>query len=188
MNYIVCSYGGSGSWMLVNYLKNYGNSYHIHQRNPPKELTYPDAKREKFSNDKISINELKNYKVIFIYKNPIKAIYSRFDSEFHLRNIESKELNPNAIFNVKRDLFGITEYYNNYTKPNGRNYDIYCVKYEDFFNKIEEFNKVLELKKVRDCLPIKKETSRKELYYSHLFSIYENLIEDQNKRNFIELH
>ena len=30
MNYYICSYGGSGSTVLFNYLSNFGNVYHIH--------------------------------------------------------------------------------------------------------------------------------------------------------------
>ena len=40
MNYYICSYGGSGSTVLFNYLSNFGNVYHIHDRYPPLNLSY----------------------------------------------------------------------------------------------------------------------------------------------------
>jgi hypothetical protein len=40
MNYYICSYGGTGSTVLLNYLANFGNVYHIHDRYPPKKLQY----------------------------------------------------------------------------------------------------------------------------------------------------
>jgi hypothetical protein len=188
MNYIVCSYGGSGSWMLVNYLKNFGNAYHVHQRYPPKKLTYPDHATEKFTNKEIEPIDLDHWKVIFIYKNPIKAIYSRFDSIYHLRNIESKELNFDKIFKSSTDIFGITEYYNNYMTELDRNYKIYCVKYENFFDKIDEFNNILGLVPNGLKMPIRQETYRHQKHYQHLLNIYQKLIEDQNNRSFIEIN
>ena len=38
--FYICSYGGSGSTMLANYLSNFGKVFHIHSRYPPKKLTY----------------------------------------------------------------------------------------------------------------------------------------------------
>jgi len=146
MNFIVCSYGGSGSWMLVRYLKNFGNAYHVHDRYPPKKLTYPNIKTERFSEKEIEIDKLSTFKVIFIYKNPINAIFSRFDSVTHLQNIQSKEMKYSNIFTKKEDLFGITEYYNTYMNKSERNYIIYCIKYETFFDNTTNFNNVIGIK------------------------------------------
>jgi len=99
MNYYICSYGGSGSTVLSNYLSNFGNVYHIHDRYPPKKLTYigqknttKDIYNEWFNDVEIPKEELKNYKIIFIYKHPIPVIFSRFAQAKgpnipHLRNI-----------------------------------------------------------------------------------------------------
>ena len=38
--FYVCSYGGSGSKILCNYLNNFGKSYHIHSKSPPQQLTH----------------------------------------------------------------------------------------------------------------------------------------------------
>jgi len=40
INYYICSYGGSGSTILFNYLSHFGNVYHIHDRYPPNNLQY----------------------------------------------------------------------------------------------------------------------------------------------------
>lgn len=44
MNYYICSYGGCGSTVLMNYLSNFGNVYHIHDRYPPSKLKYVGKK------------------------------------------------------------------------------------------------------------------------------------------------
>ena len=44
MNYYICSSGGCGSTILFNYLSNFGNVYHIHDRYPPNKLQYVGSK------------------------------------------------------------------------------------------------------------------------------------------------
>jgi len=189
MNYIVNSFGGSGSWMLVNYLKQFGNTYHIHQRNLPKRLTYPDPdpKKEKLSFQEIPLGELNNYKVIFIYRNPINAIYSRFDSKYHLLNIDSPTLDYESVYKTLGDVFRIGEFYKNQFTSEGRNYKVYCVRYEDIFIRINEFNKVLGISppKEKILIPVRNETLRVQREYAHLWKIYKELIEDMLKKEFI---
>jgi len=181
--YIVCSYGGSGSWMLVKYLKNFGKAYHVHDRYPPTKLTYPNIKTERFSQNEIPSELLSNFKVIFIYKNPVNAIFSRFNSIYHLHNIQSKEMEYKNIFQKNEDLFGIGEYYDNYMNKNDRNYQIICIKYETFFENIQKINKILDIPDIPTLYPIKKETNRKckPDEYKHLMNIYSNLIKDMNE-------
>ena len=38
--FYVCSYGGCGSYMVCDYLRNFGRVYHIHSRFPPNNLSY----------------------------------------------------------------------------------------------------------------------------------------------------
>jgi hypothetical protein len=85
MTYYVCSYGGSGSTILYKYLSNFGKVHHIHDRYPPQKLKYigkentnENVYSEWFNNVEIPEDKLKNYKVIFIYRDPIKVIFSRF--------------------------------------------------------------------------------------------------------------
>lgn len=154
--FFVCSYGGSGSKMLCNALSKYGDVKHVHSRNPPDKLEYvyqnwidgvplPNEETkskhlEWFSGVAVPIDEIKNYYIIYIYRNPSFSIPSRFINPDHLFNIQC---NPNVKFeNVLKtgnDLYKIKEFHYNYTKPNSnRNYKIYCVKYEDIFDKQDE--------------------------------------------------
>ena len=95
INYYICSYGGCGSTILFNYLRNYGNVYHIHDRYPPnklcyvgKENTHENIYNEWFNKEEINENDLCNYKVIFIYRNPIDVgLFNQLDQIFHIYNI-----------------------------------------------------------------------------------------------------
>ena len=80
------------------------------------------------------------------------------------------------------------EFFHNYKYKKNRNYDITLVKYEDFFEKIEEFNSVLELPNIKEYLPKKIET-KKDLNKEEvkkLYEVYENLIIEMNSMKFIE--
>ena len=87
--FYVCSFGGCGSTMLTQYLSNFGKTKHIHSRNPPSQLTYVGEEntsnpiyREWFNYTPVNQNELHKYKVIYIYRNPLNAIYSRFATKY----------------------------------------------------------------------------------------------------------
>ena len=70
----------------------------MHSRNPPEYLkrarTNPKAVenqyKEWFTKKRIPDEELKDYIVLYIYKNPVNAIFSRFDNPNHLRHVETK--------------------------------------------------------------------------------------------------
>ena len=214
-HYYICSYGGCGSKILTNYLSHFGNVYHIHSRNPPTKLQYigningvningvningingTASQYEWFDNTKeIKEEELHNYKVIYIYRNPIKAIYSRFLSSSHLRNIQCTNTTitiQNVIDNAK-DLYGIEEFFDNYTNNNNnkekRNYQIIGVKYEDFFEHISYFNTSLGLPDDERIYPKKIELVREIPLHCHylLEIIYGNLIRKMDKMEFITI-
>jgi len=193
--FYVCSYGGSGSYMLCNALKQYGKIEHIHSRNPPNNLTYIGNNNggntyfEWFNNITIPENELKNYYVIYIYRNPSFSIPSRFTDKFgyqsHKAHLEHIQVDSNIkledVLTTGEDLYKIREFYDNYVKPNEkRNYKIYCVKYEDIFNKQDELSNLLEIGK----LNIVNESTRKN-GNEKLDKIYADLISEMNKNNFI---
>ena len=190
--FYICSYGGSGSKLLQRALDNYGKTYHVHSRNPPNELTYVGNTHnggmycEFFNNIKIPDDKLYKYTVIYIYRNPIKAIYSRFQLNEHLFNIQSpnKNITIQDVINKKDDLYGIEEFYDNYTKPSNRNYKIHCIKYEDLYNYTEDIAKELKV----DSLNIEiKETKREYKYIYELNNIYRPLLLKMtaNKPHFI---
>jgi len=166
--FYVCSYGGSGSKMLVRYLKQFGKVEHIHSREPPLSLAYVGRKHtrstavhfEWFNEVPVPEDKLLDYRVIFIYKDPVSAIYSRF-GESHLKHIQCPVLPYPTVADVvreKEDLFGIESFFDNYTCPLvERNYKILCVKYEELFQRFDEFNEALGIQ--GNC-PTKRETIR----------------------------
>jgi len=201
MNYYICSSGGCGSTILYNYLSNFGNVYHIHDRYPPNKLQYvgcknasEDVNSEWFNGVEIPENELTNYKVIFIYRHPIPVIFSRFAQKYgpntkHLQNIKCDNSGNINFFNVlreRKDLYKMEEFFNNYTTISSeRNYDIYSIKYELFFNNISFFNYLINIPDIKELYPIKSESSKKYQYINELNLIYKNLILKMNKMAFI---
>ena len=202
ITFYVCSFGGCGSTMLAKYLSNFGNVEHIHSRNPPNLLSYvgnknttKNAYKEWFNEVQISNENLKNYKVIFIYKNPLNAIYSRFVTRTgpHVQHLQHIQCDNNGfirlmdVINTKKDLYKIEEFFDNYTTKKERNYNIYCVKYENFWENIETFNKILEIPDMKQLYPIKQETTRHGKFNTELTEIYKSLIDKMNSKDFIEI-
>jgi hypothetical protein len=137
---------------------------------------------EWFNGIAIPNNELENYYVIYIYRNPCYSIPSRFGNPKHLEHVQiDKSIKLKDVLNSKKDLYKIREFYNNYTKPNEkRNYKIYCVKYEDIFDKQDELSKILGIGKL-DMVNI---SSRKNSNTA-LNNIYSDLIDEMYKNDFI---
>ena len=185
MTYYVCSYGGCGSYMLCDYLRQFGKVEHIHSRDPPLKLEYIGAKNtsnpvysEWFNGVEIPEQELDHYKVIYLYKDPVKAIYSRFKNPDHLRHVQcDPAITLEQVIESKKDLYGLEEFFDHYTSnTEKRNYPIYCVKYEDFWDHLPEFNQTLGLPDVPALYPVKKETPREEPHHKALYKIYSRLI------------
>jgi len=202
MNYYVCSFGGSGSTILFNYLSNFGNVYHIHDRYPPDKLKYVGKHNtdnpvyeEWFNDVEIDETKLKNYKVIYIYRNPVKVIYSRCINNTganinHLQHIMCDNNGNVQLSNVliqNKDLYKLEEFYDNYTVRKERNYKIYCVKYEQFWDNISLFNKILEIPDIQELQPKKFEHPKKMYFKNSLTRIYASLINKMNKNRFIEI-
>ena len=186
--FYVCSYGGSGSYMLCYALKKYGETKHIHSRKSPNNLEYignekgSNTYKEWFNGVVIPEEELKYYYVIYIYRNPSFTIPSRFKNPVHLENVQiDKSIKLKDVLDSKKDLYKIREFYDNYTKPNEkRNYKIYCVKYEDIFDKQDELSKLLGIGKLNIVNKSSRKNSNKELD-----NIYGDLIAEMNKNDFI---
>jgi len=191
--FFVCSYGGCGSTMLCSALSVYGKVQHIHSRTPPEKLEYVGQTRggncykEWFNGIKIPEEKIGNYYVIYIYKNPVDAILSRFTITEHLKNIQIDcNIKLDDVINHSTDLYKIKEFYDNYTQYNEkRNYNIYCVRYEDIF---EKQNKLSQLLGIGSLNLIKKETDRtniKNKYFDELNKIYKDLIDTMNNNKFL---
>lgn len=187
--FYVCSYGGCGSKMLTKTLAKYGKVFHVHTRFPPNRLQH--ITQEQFNGIEVAPEELKNYYVIYIYKNPVKAILSRFcdDPKFNARHLEHvgcrKNITIEAVLNESKDLYQIQQFYDNYTKPNpNRNYPVYCVKYEDIFERQAELSQLFDIGPLN---LVKRETdhSEGERKYVKLYAIYADLIQQMAKNDFI---
>ena len=197
--FYVCSYGGCGSTLLSNALKKYGKVGHIHSRKPPPErLTYRGREKggnqygEWFNHIKIPDDQLENYYVIYLYRNPVDAILSRFKNPDHLKHIQTNPMNTiQDVVDQETDLFGIHEFYQNYATENGnknRNYNIYCVKYEELFDKQDELSDLLRLGGPLNL--VKKETTKEvdELQMNKLNAVYKELIDTMANNPFIFVH
>jgi hypothetical protein len=202
MNYYICSIGGCGSTVLFNYLSLFGNVYHIHDRFPPNNLSYvgtentnEDIYSEWFNGKEIPTEKLINYKVIFIYRNPIPTIFSRFAQAKgpninHLKNIKcdnNGNINIYDVIRSKRDLYKMEEFFDNYILPKTRNYDIYAIKYELFWDNIVLFNKIIGIPDIKKLYPVRQERAKKYSFVKELNFIYRSLIFKMNKMNFIEI-
>ena len=191
--FYVCSYGGCGSKILCNALSTYGKAQHIHSRVPPEKLEYVGRNKggkcyqEWFNGIKIPEEKIGDYYIIYIYKNPIDAILSRFDTPKHLEHIQiDSSIKLDDVIKHSTDLYKIKEFYNNYTQNNEkRNYKIYCVRYEDIFEKHNELSQMLGIGNLKLT---KKETNRTEIknkYFGELSKIYKDLIDTMNNNKFV---
>jgi len=202
LHFYVCSSGGCGSTILFNYLSNFGNVYHIHDRYPPDKLCYTGnintnepVYEEWFNKTEIPENKLSNYKVIFIYRNPIDVIFSRFATPTgpnitHMKHVKcdnNGEIYFGDIINSGKDLYKLEEFFDNYTVLKERNYTIYCIKYELFFNNISLLNKALGIPDIKSLYPFKNERKKRYTYVKELATIYYSLINKMSRMRFLEI-
>ena len=187
--FYVCSYGGCGSKMLTHALEPYGVVEHVHSRKPPDKLEFIGrrgggrAYYEWFNGIQVPENQIDDYYVIYIYKNPVKSILSIFTNPLHLDHIQTnRNTTIQDVVDSSKDLYGVKEFYDNYTKPGNRNYKIYCVKYEDIFEKQDELSELLGIGKLG---LVKKETDRTHKDYDKLTEIYKDLNDSMEKNDFI---
>jgi hypothetical protein len=184
-HFYVCSYGGCGSTLLANSLKQFGKVYHIHSKNPPTQLEYVGdiCYCEWFNGIKIPDNELHEYYVIYIYKNPVKSIISRFTNPMHLLHIQSDQtIKLIDVVKSQTDLYKINEFYNNYTRNNNRNYKIYCIRYENMF---ENQNEISKLFGIGNLKLIKKESNTPTKHLNILNKIYKDLNDKMQSNNWL---
>lgn len=155
--FLICSFGGSGSRILGLFIKHANVRYrhrvkHVHDRFPPRELTAVEVNHGKsvhsFSSKKVNP---KRYQVVFIFRSPSEAlisVYRRFGKE-HCFNIDGDwERFPDSIDDYARlgvDLMHYHEYFDAYTKGDGRNYEIICINYNKMWDNLEAVLKALKL-------------------------------------------
>ena len=162
--FYVCSYTGCGTLNFVVNLRKQGHYVRIcHDRTPPEKLNYifldgiePDNVKEidttklfKFNGIEVPEEHIHRICVIYLYRDPIEAIYSKLTND-KISCILSDDNNPiklNDVLEQKKDLYKLEEFFNNYTTPNpNRNYQIVCIKYDDMFKKQDKIEKLLNIK------------------------------------------
>jgi hypothetical protein len=202
--FYICSSGGCGSTLLYKYLTNFGNVEHIHDRYPPEKLEFvgkrnstEDTYSEWFNKVTIPENEIHNYKVIFIYRDAIDVIYSRFGGPRgpninHLKHVMCKNegnIHLNDVIYNKKDLYELEEFFDNYVYKTNKNYSIYCIKYENFFDNIEVINKILEIPNIKSLYPtrIERKKKKKKIHVNILNAIYDNLKLKMKKMRAIQI-
>jgi hypothetical protein len=192
--FYVCSYGGCGSKILCEYLGHFGTVKHVHSRYPPDKLTYIglNAKwHEWFGEIPVPEKDIPNYYIIYIYRDPIKAIQSRFNMPQHLAHIQcNPSITLEQVLETKKDLYGIENFFDNYTRQNiKRNYKIYCIKYEDLFSNLEELNRVLNIRcNNKSIYPTEVVREKPELKDKEVLdNIYSNLKQKMERRSFISI-
>ena len=188
-HFYVCSCGGSGSYMLTYALKKYGNVYHVHTRVPPNELKY--AKHDMFTDEKVPPECINNHYVIYLYRNPARVlctgVFNGQDRIRHLKNIQSPDTESTVddIILYKEDLYGLCDFYKNYTSINKCfNYKIICVKFEDLFKKKDELSAFLNVGPLNLRM---KSNIYVDSRYEELVDIYEPLINEMETKESIFL-
>jgi hypothetical protein len=91
------------------------------------------------------------------------------------------------LLNTGLDLYGLEEFYDNYTIPKNRNYKIYAVKYESFFENISLFNKVIGIPDIKELYPVKHERNKQLTHLQELSTIYYKLIMKMKSMPFIQV-
>ena len=163
-HFYICSFGGCGSWIIAQYLSNFGQVHHIHSRKPPAPYV-TTVELEHFTSIPHPEQRPQHHYVLYVYRDPVAALTSvqrRFELTDHFRMIECPDTSVTLedIADSRQDLIGLTEFDANYTRPSSmRKYPIYCVKYELFFSRLPEFNKALGLVDFPKLYPVKKENA-----------------------------
>lgn len=139
----VCSYGGSGSWMLVKFLRQFGEAHHVHSRFPPAGDHLVD--REHFTAEKDDSN--RNIVRIFLYSRPEHAITRRWNwttDHWHNLGLEPDEIaklpaTPADYMQREHDdLMRYEEFFDNYVtgRDNGRTV---CVDFHRLWDNLPAF-------------------------------------------------
>jgi len=180
MIFYICSYGGCGSTMLTKALAKYGEVVHIHSRKPPFELEYVGGTTYSEWFNGIKVPNPRDYRVIYIYRNPVDAILSRFHIPAHLDHIECPQVTIDTLLSSQRDLFGIGEFHNNYMDAKTA-YPIVCIKYEELFEKQHLLSQLFKI----GPLNLERKEREKDINKTPFYTIYQPLIDKMDKNKFI---
>lgn len=119
-HFFICTFGGCGEHILKKYLSFFGKADIVYSRWPPRRLKY--VKNNMFIRKYIEQENIHNYTVIYLYRDPVYAILSKHFSSGHLLKIQASEKS-----------FKLYDFFRHYFLPK-ENYTIYCIKSKDLFN------------------------------------------------------
>lgn len=184
---LVCSYGGSGSKVLTGFLSRFFKTIHLHDGNPPKNLTIPgffnkNKSDNTFGDQQINPNLVH---VFFIFRSPVDAYLSRGINLQHCKNVDGDHENhitdPLKYIEKGVDTMKYREHFDNYTKNDGKNYKVICINYHKMWDNLEDIFNVLNIPLSElDNFPKKKET-KKDVdinIINGLEGMYSDLIKD----------
>jgi hypothetical protein len=184
-HFYICSYGGSGSWLLFNFLKNHGLCYHIHCRNLPLNETrvikaLPPSEEYVFD---YNITPPKaNVFFIFIYARPQYSIMSsRSYSPQHFSNIECQypiNLIPKKridYFNLKEDLVNYEQFWENYVFHTS-SFPVLCLNFHYLWDNLKALCDFCEIDREHiNAFPKKRQPSHKNIIPEDVNSIFTSL-------------
>lgn len=197
--YIVASYGGCGSKMMAGWLWSLPDSvkqhvYHFHDRSPPQQLhelpkppppvygkktgnadfrtgRFPGGSRFKTDTPRVSDADIDRYRVIYIYKDPVEAMVSRFGWG-HCQHIqgdcgagEAQWPRLDQYAKGGRDRMKLNDHFNAYVHPTAqRNYPVVAVNYHKLWDNLPAFMMALGLPpEFVNKFPPRTETVRNDL-------------------------
>jgi hypothetical protein len=86
-----------------------------------------------------------------------------------------------------KDLYKMEEFFDNYVSMKERNYNIYCLKYELFWQNISLFNRMMGIPNIQHLYPEKRERLKQIQFQMRLNQIYNSLLRKMNSMRFIEI-
>ena len=189
--YIVVSYGGCGSKMLAGWLaqlskRHAANVYHFHDKKPPdvlRELPPPPRPSTKerdfrarrfpgggrFRKETRAVQDLDAYRVLYIYKDPVEAMVSRFGFG-HCKHLDGDcgvetsfpKLDTYAQQGV--DRMGLLSFFSAYTSSEARQFPIVALNYHKLWQNLDAVVSALGLPaELAATFPARTETVRNDL-------------------------
>tara|TARA_R110001599_G_scaffold21851_1_gene81447 strand:+ start:776 stop:1375 length:600 start_codon:yes stop_codon:yes gene_type:complete len=179
--FYVCSFGGSGSYLIQGFLKDFGSSYHIHTRNPPAKIT--KIKKEQFTTQE-ELDDA-NHFVIFIYSRPDHSLFSRASyGNFHWQNIgveqEKLKLIPSRqerlkYFDMEKDLVDFDEFWSNYVFHKSE-FPVLCLNFHHLWENLKSLFDFCEIPLEHlESFPKKREFSHKNNLPKDKNNLFETL-------------
>ncbi len=185
IEFIVCSPGGAGTSMLIEFLSKYYKTNHPHNGDRLKHIVRPYLKR------------FKDVKVIYIIGNPIETTLSLLNRGFfkphysihgQFKALPKGKLTLESIVNSDADYLNLNKLYANWLNPKFHHNKCLVIDFDHLWNNLDVLLDFCQLKDEKKNFPPKKERSSKinelpaeirlslERKYSRAIGLRENLI------------